>query len=111
MGPFLLRREVWELHSRVYADQSKGKAPDAGDLFRIFMIYALASIIPYRNGLQHQHPEGYYMAALQYLDSDFLSRGMHSLEDLLLIGRYGIYENIGKDSLSPFVHATLSFRS
>ncbi|KAH7324540.1 fungal-specific transcription factor domain-containing protein [Stachybotrys elegans] len=95
MGPFLLRREVWELHSRVYADHSNSKAPDAGDLFRIFMIYALASIIPYRNGLHHQHPEGYYMAALQYLDSSFLARGMRSLEDLLLICRYGIYENIG----------------
>ncbi|KAH7017972.1 uncharacterized protein B0I36DRAFT_335108 [Microdochium trichocladiopsis] len=95
MGPFLLRREVWDLHSRVYVDQSNGKAPDTGDLFRIFMIYALASIIPYRKGLHHQHPEGYYMAALQYLDSSFLAWGMRSLENLLLICRYGIYENIG----------------
>ncbi|KAL2203791.1 hypothetical protein CC79DRAFT_1277412 [Sarocladium strictum] len=95
MGPFLLRREIWELHSRVYAGQSKNKAPDAGDLFRIFMIYALASIIPYRNGTHQQHPEGYYMAARKHLDSSFLARGMRSLEDLLLICRYGIYESIG----------------
>jgi hypothetical protein len=96
MCPLLLRREVWALHSRIYAGNTSIKAPEAADLFRIFMIYALASILPYRNGLHHQHPEGYYMAALQYLDSSFLSRGMRSLEDLLLICRYGIYENIGK---------------
>ena len=104
MGPFLLWREVWELHSRVYEGQKRGKTPEAGDLFRIFMIYALASIMPYRNGLQQQHPEGYYMGALQYLDSSFLTRGMRSLEDLLLICRYGIYENIRKPPRSLLRH-------
>lgn len=111
MGPFLLRREVWELHSRVYAGQSNSKAPDAGDLFRIFMIYALASIIPYRNGTHHQHPECYYMAARQYIDLSFLTRGMRSLEDLLLICRYGIYESIGKHSRLLSMHLTRASRS
>ncbi|KAH8176566.1 fungal specific transcription factor domain-containing protein [Sarocladium implicatum] len=95
MGPFLLRREVWALHSRVHENDVNDKTSEAEDLFRIFMIYALAAIIPYRNGSHHQHPNGYYMAALQHLDSRFLARGMRSLEDLLLVCRYGIYENIG----------------
>lgn len=102
LSPFLLRREIWELHSRVYADRSYGKAADAVDLFRVFMIYAISSVMPYRKGLHHQHPEGYYMSALRYLDSRFLARGLRSLEDLLLICRYGIYENIGKYSLLSF---------
>ena len=59
------------------------------------MIYAIASVMPYRRGDHPQHPAGYYMSALRYLDRQFLTRGFRSVEDILLICRYGIYENIG----------------
>ena len=42
-----------------------------------------------------QHPEGYYRAALQHLGPEFLTRGVESIQDLLLIGRFGVYHHIG----------------
>lgn len=60
------------------------------------MILAVGSVFPYRNGAHHQHPEGYYLAALQHLGADFLTRGLDSVQDLLLVCRFGIYHRIGK---------------
>lgn len=93
---FLLRREVWELHSRVFSNIERDTFERADDLFRAFMICAIGAVMPYRNGKHSQHPEGYYLAALRHLDSRFLARGLRSVEDLLLICRFGIYHNIGE---------------
>lgn len=59
------------------------------------MILAVGSVLPFRNGTHAQHPEGYYLAALQCMGSDFLTRGQASIQDLLLICRFGIYHRIG----------------
>lgn len=91
---------MWELHSRVFSSSEIDHAERADDLFRAFMICAIGSVMPYRNGKHSQHPEGYYLAALRYLDSRFLARGIRSVEDLLLICRFGIYHNIGKTRVS-----------
>ncbi|KLU92988.1 hypothetical protein MAPG_11931 [Magnaporthiopsis poae ATCC 64411] len=93
LAPFLLRREVWKLHARVYPEAPKQALPP--DLFRAYIICAIAAVIPYRNGQHGQHPEGYYRAALQHLDSAFLTRGLDSIQDLLLICRFGVYHHIG----------------
>ncbi|SPO04147.1 related to PPR1 - transcription factor regulating pyrimidine pathway [Cephalotrichum gorgonifer] len=95
MNAFLLRREVWELHSRVFSAIEEGQSAAPEDLFRTFVICAIGSVMPFCNGKHSQHPEGYYHAALRHLDSRFLARGLRSVEDLLLICRFGIYHNIG----------------
>lgn len=59
------------------------------------MILAIGSVLPFLNGTHDQHPEGYYLAALQRMDSDFLTRGLASIQNLLLICRFGIYHRIG----------------
>lgn len=97
----MLRGEVWGLYSRIYSGSVSGGSEDghnvaSADMFRAFMICAVAAVMPYRNGEHHQHPEGYYLAALRHLDSQLLARGTRSIEDLLLICRFGIYHNIGE---------------
>lgn len=60
------------------------------------MICATGSVLPYRNRIHDRHPEAYYNAALQYLGPQFLTRGLESVQDLLLICRFGIYHPIGR---------------
>ncbi|KAK2040108.1 hypothetical protein LZ31DRAFT_558151 [Colletotrichum somersetense] len=94
-NPFLCRNEVQELRCRIFSSPLASQSAPSHDLFRVFMILALGSVLPYRNGTHHQHPEGYYLAALQHLGTDFLTRGLSSVQDLLLVCRFGIYHRIG----------------
>ncbi|KAH7161997.1 fungal-specific transcription factor domain-containing protein [Dactylonectria estremocensis] len=94
-SPFLLRREVWELHRRLFVNAARPEDAAHHDLFRAFLICAIGSILPYRNGLHRQHPEGYYHSALQYFGPQCLTRGLDSAQDLLLVCRFGIYYYIG----------------
>ncbi|KAG5758403.1 hypothetical protein H9Q72_013464 [Fusarium xylarioides] len=94
-NPFLLRRSIWALHQRLFNGQGTHNQASSHDLFRVFMICAIGAVLPYRNKLHHRHPEAYYNAALQHLGSDFLTRGLDSVQDLLLICRFGIYHQIG----------------
>ncbi|WAO84867.1 Fungal-trans domain-containing protein [Fusarium falciforme] len=94
-SPFLLRREVWALYHRLFTTPTGTRDAIDPDLFRAFMICAIASVLPYRNGIHHQHPEGYYHAALQHLGPELLTRGVDSVQDLLLVCRFGIYHPIG----------------
>ncbi|KAK1998517.1 hypothetical protein LX36DRAFT_680993 [Colletotrichum falcatum] len=94
-NPFLCRHEIRELRCRIFSFPLASQSATSHDLFRAFMILALGSILPYRNGTHRQHPEGYYLAALQHLGTDFLTRGLASVQDLLLVCRFGIYHRIG----------------
>ncbi|TID00035.1 Protein STB5 [Colletotrichum higginsianum] len=94
-SPFLCRDEIRELRRRLFSFPLAGQSAPDHDLFRAFMILAVGSVFPYRNGAHHQHPEGYYLAALQHLGADFLTRGLDSVQDLLLVCRFGIYHRIG----------------
>ncbi|KXH37368.1 hypothetical protein CSIM01_06136 [Colletotrichum simmondsii] len=94
-SPFLRRDEVKSLCGRVFSHESAGQPASIHDLFRAFMILAIGSVLPFLNGTHDQHPEGYYLAALQRMGSDFLTRGLASIQDLLLICRFGIYHRIG----------------
>lgn len=69
------------------------------DLFRAFMILAVGSVLPYRNGVIQHHPYGFYLSAMKYLDDSILSKGLESIQDLLLVGRFAIYHHIGTDIL------------
>ena len=78
------------------------------DLFRTFMILAIGSIPLYRTGTHRSHPYGYFRTALKHLDGTVLSRGLKSIQDLLLIVRFGIYYHIGtEDHLSKKLGANM----
>ncbi|KAI1069505.1 hypothetical protein LB507_008571 [Fusarium sp. FIESC RH6] len=94
-NPFLLRRSIWALHHRLFSNPNTSGQVTNHDLFRAFMICAIGAVLPYRNRLHDRHPEAYYNAALQYLGTEFLTRGLESVQDLLLICRFGIYHPIG----------------
>ncbi|KAF5526975.1 putative transcriptional regulatory protein [Colletotrichum aenigma] len=94
-SPFLRRDEVKSLSGRVFLLVPADQPASNHDLFRAFMILAVGAVFPFKNGTHSQHPEGYYLAALQHMGSDFLTRGLASIQDLLLICRFGIYHRIG----------------
>ncbi|PVH79230.1 hypothetical protein DL98DRAFT_560888 [Cadophora sp. DSE1049] len=95
--PFLLRRDVQDLHGRVYLAGNDLKDIASYDLFRMFMILAVGSIILHRKNSEAQwlHPYGYYLSALQHFDEDFLLNGVSAVQDLMLIARFGIYHHTG----------------
>lgn len=63
------------------------------------MILAIGSVLSYRNGVFKHHPFGYYLSAMKLLGDNFLSDGIRSIQDLLLIGRFAIYYHIGESQL------------
>ncbi|KGO44871.1 Transcription factor, fungi [Penicillium expansum] len=100
-NPFLLRREVQSIYSKVFLSTSEDKQGKASErdakqsFFRAFMILAIGSVLPYRNGEFEHHPYGYYLSALKYFDDSFLSGGLASIQDLLLVSRFAIYHYVG----------------
>ncbi|KAL4864295.1 hypothetical protein BDV12DRAFT_205820 [Aspergillus spectabilis] len=95
LNPFLLRREVEDLSDRLFLSDNDASHLSAHDLFRAFMVLAIGSIHPFRRGSHPYHPYGYFLSAMQHSKSDILSRGIQSIQDLLLIARFGIYHHIG----------------
>ncbi|KAB8204063.1 hypothetical protein BDV34DRAFT_122643 [Aspergillus parasiticus] len=101
LNPFLLRRDVQRLYHSAFSTGQTGPSsqkPDhltKHDAFRTFMILAVGSIMLYRSGFHKHHPYGYFLTALQYIDTNMLSRGLDSIQDLLLVVRFGIYHHIG----------------
>ncbi|KAL3480934.1 fungal-specific transcription factor domain-containing protein [Aspergillus californicus] len=91
LNPFLLRREIEDVYQAVFLADS----PSPHALFRAFMLLAIGSIHCFRTGAHQWHPYGYFLAAMQHFKSDFLSRAIGSIQDLLLIARFGIYHHIG----------------
>ncbi|KAL3464486.1 fungal-specific transcription factor domain-containing protein [Aspergillus heterothallicus] len=94
LNPFLLRREIEEIYQRVFFP-SDASPPVPHDLFRAYMILAIGSIHAFRRGAHEHHPYGYYLSAMHSFTAPILSRGLESIQDLLLIGRFGIYHHIG----------------
>lgn len=105
LNPFLLRRDVQRLYHSAFSTSQTGSSsqkPDhltKHDTFRTFMILAVGSIMLYRSGVHKHHPYGYFLTALQYIDTNILSRGLDSIQDLLLVVRFGIYHHIGTCSV------------
>ncbi|KAL3484913.1 fungal-specific transcription factor domain-containing protein [Aspergillus germanicus] len=94
LNPFLLRREIEDVYQRVFLSGDASQ-PAPHDLFRTFMILAIGSIHGFRRGTHEHHPYGYYLSAMHHFTAPILSRGLESIQDLLLIGRFGIYHHIG----------------
>jgi hypothetical protein len=63
------------------------------------MILAIGSVVLYRNNRHRQHPYGYFLSAMKNIDSNILSRGVESIQDLLLVSRFAIYHHIGELSI------------
>lgn len=95
LNPFLLRREIEDVYQRVFLPGKEESQSVSHDLFRAFMLLATGSIQSYRRGSHQWHPYGYFLSAMQHFKSDFLSRGIQSIQDLLLVVRFGIYHHIG----------------
>lgn len=83
------------MYDRVFLS-ARGQLPaKKHDLFRVFMILAIGSIIPFRKGSHQSHPMGYYLAAMQNWTSSLLANGSDTIQDLLLVCRFAIYHQIG----------------
>jgi hypothetical protein len=101
-NPFLLRRGVQQVYHCVFSTTEKDESLvdtrgiPSHSLFRTFMILAIASVLVFRKGDHPHHPYGYFLSAMQHLDDSLLSRGLDSIQDLLLVGRFGIYHHIGE---------------
>lgn len=92
-NPFLLRGEIESTFDRVFHNGNGTSSPR--DHFRAFMILATGSVTLYRSGRHSHHPFGYYLAAMEFFDVDFLAYEISAIQDLLLICRFGIYHHIG----------------
>ncbi|KAL4983678.1 hypothetical protein BDW68DRAFT_194184 [Aspergillus falconensis] len=95
LNPFLLRREVEDVYHAVFTPSESEQRHSTHNLFRAFMLLAIGSIHPFRRGAHQGHPYGYFLSAMQHFQLDSLSRGIQSIQDLLLVGRFGIYHHIG----------------
>lgn len=107
-NPFLLRSYVQELYQYAFSDNVAGQKEGSNgsylsqhQLFRTFMILAIGSIPLYRTGKHRHHPYGYFLSAMKHLEVEFLSKGLDSIQDLLLVSRFGIYHHIGRTPPSP----------
>ncbi|GLA27964.1 Zn(II)2Cys6 transcription factor [Aspergillus phoenicis ATCC 13157] len=101
-NPFLLRRYVQGLYQALFPEKpedqhgrASGSQASEHQLFRAFMILAIGAIPLYRNSKHQYHPYGYFLAALKHLEAGFLLRGLESIQDILLVSRFGIYYHIG----------------
>ncbi|KAH8889040.1 hypothetical protein GQ53DRAFT_690791, partial [Thozetella sp. PMI_491] len=93
--PVLLRQDVLRVYESVFPPEPRLLEPSKHDLFRAFIILSIGSVVPYRTGTHHGHPFGYYLSALKNLDTNFLAHGLASIQDLILVCRFGIYHHIG----------------
>ena len=60
------------------------------------MILAIGAVVLHRRGLHAGHPYGYYLSAIKDFTLNFdTAAGLGCIVDLLLIGRFGVYHNIG----------------
>ncbi|KAF2008399.1 hypothetical protein BU24DRAFT_403287 [Aaosphaeria arxii CBS 175.79] len=97
---FLLRKDILDIFSRVYAPSTPSSMPphsiaSAQDYFRIFMIFAVSSTTRYRLGISAEHPYGYFLAAKKYLSEVPLIKDIDGIQNLLLVTRFGMYYHIG----------------
>ncbi|KAI0431312.1 hypothetical protein F5Y09DRAFT_200992 [Xylaria sp. FL1042] len=83
--PFLLRQNVEDLFAHLY---TYPKSLLNQEMFRMYMILSLGSISTFRKHSHHNHPFGYYLAALKYFDPAVIRGQLSAIQDLLLIARF-----------------------
>ena len=84
-----------EVYNKVYMPLGDVQCTSQ-DLFRLFMLFAISGVTRYRAGLSKEHPFGYYKAALTHIGSIPLIGCPDSIQNSLLIGRFGMYHHIGQ---------------
>ncbi|KAI6808897.1 hypothetical protein KC332_g8474 [Hortaea werneckii] len=87
--PFLLEGEVYELLSRIYPSRGDSLASDE-DRFRLLMICAIAAVRLHRRGIVDVHPFAFFQAARKYFAKIPLLAGLASIQNLLLLARFGM---------------------
>ncbi|RMZ28749.1 hypothetical protein D0859_07144 [Hortaea werneckii] len=96
--PFLLESEVYQLLTRIYPSHGDSLASDE-DRFRLLMICAIAAVRLHRRGIVEVHPCAFFQAARKYFAKTQLLAGLASIQNLLLLARFGVYFPIGKSSM------------
>jgi hypothetical protein len=96
---FLLRGEILDAFSRIYAPSPSFARPSAQDYFSLLMVFAISATTGHRacQGIDDDNarPYGYYLAAEPYLASIPLIKDINAIQNLLMIERFGMYHNIG----------------
>ncbi|KAI7323626.1 hypothetical protein KC315_g8453 [Hortaea werneckii] len=87
--PFLLEGELYELLSRIYPSRGDSLASDE-DRFRLLMICAVAAVRLHRRGIVDVHPFAFFQAARKYFAKIPLLAGLASIQNLLLLARFGM---------------------
>ena len=90
--PLLAERDVVDTLQRVYSAVEHSISPD--DLYRLYMIFAIASVTTYRRGKTQHHPYRYFRAAQRYsLQVSFLG-DIRGIQNALLIARFSMYYHV-----------------
>jgi hypothetical protein len=96
---FLLRGEILDAFSRIYAPSTRSERPSAQDYFRLLMVFAISETTRHRacQGIDDDaaRPYGYYLAAEPYLASIPLIKDTNAIQNLLLVARFSMYHHIG----------------
>ncbi|KAI7252476.1 hypothetical protein KC352_g12345 [Hortaea werneckii] len=87
--PFLLESEVYQLLTRIYPSHGDSLASDE-DRFRLLMICAIAAVRLHRRGIVEVHPCAFFQAARKYFAKTQLLAGLASIQNLLLLARFGM---------------------
>lgn len=96
--PFLLARDVYTLYGRLYPGGDREVIRhESQDLFRLFMICAIAAVNLQRRGFGIDHPYSFFLAAQPHLQNmRMLDHGIDAIQNLLLLTRFGVYYHIGR---------------
>lgn len=95
--PFFLARDVYTLYGRLYPGGSPELVQhESQDLFRLFMICAIAAVNLQRRGFDIDHPYSFFLAAQPHLQKMKMLDGLDAIQNLLLLTRFGVYYHIGK---------------
>jgi hypothetical protein len=105
---FLLRGEILDTFSRIYAPSTRSARPSAQDYFRLLMVFAISETTRHRacQGMDDDaaRPYGYYLAAEPYLASIPLIKDANAIQNLLMIARFCMYHHIGTSIWECYVH-------
>lgn len=64
------------------------------------MVFALSAVTRYRKGESKEHPYGYYLAAQTHIGGFPLIGTLDTIQNLLLVTRFGMYHHVGKTMYS-----------
>ncbi|KAK4504885.1 hypothetical protein PRZ48_002848 [Zasmidium cellare] len=87
--PLMPQYPFSEALQRIY--DGSGASASAEDLLRVNMVFAISSVTTYRRGTTHEHPYGYFRAAVQNLPKINLTGSLSGIQNMLLVARFARY--------------------